>query len=187
MADLLDKLAELTPAQQKEAQARLAFLLGTSASATPDAEAGGGAPSGTERLALDCLREVMVGYGFPFPKSDALVRRHPRYAAFLTGAEFLADFVEEAVRPENRVERVAAWRYLFGLVARHRIRLRRDNDKARELSLESFALDLPRVGQVVERNLPGYVTAGLLGAVIGKRRTPRERIRVRRVTRAASA
>jgi hypothetical protein len=169
-ADVLAALATLPPAELKQAQARIDVLLNGSSGSSALQAGQGTKPANSTKIAED-LRLVYDELAAVVQKRTG--HKAPPIAVFMrgrwgnqfrSGAEAVLEYADQHLKPEGRRERIGAARLLLGVIARQLHR------QGRPVTPGYMAIQMGRIGAVVNDAFPGYLAAGLLPVVLHPRR-----------------
>jgi hypothetical protein len=152
MSDVLQTLAQLSPDELRNVQARVGFLLGADSPAALE-------PSDEDQV-HEAIAVVLRKCGVLNTPPLGVIRRQRHYKQFVEGAGELLRFTEEQVRPGSRMERVKALRILVRMIANW---LR---DAGRPLSHMTISRSLKRVADISDQRFPGYVASGLMPVIL---------------------
>jgi len=159
--NILESLGTLTPAQQREAHARLSFLLNPTGKANTDDVEPRKHDDEDEQMVLSELHGILAAAGDTrkIPLS-VLLKINTTGQAFKRGVKVLCIFVRQNFKPAKKVDKLKAIRILLRCIAKDL------NQRSVPICPKTVSQAMERIANVVDRQFPSYMESGLLPAVL---------------------
>lgn len=165
-AALLSTLATLTPADLREAQARINVLLGAGSASDVAVKH----PGPAEALLHDAMAATLAEHGCKRVPPLNVVLKFPHAGEFRKAAAAVAEFTDLYLSPRTRLDKAKAAGLLAVFAARS-ITAGAAYSR-RPLSHRTLCQALARCEEVVDNAFPGYKAAGLLPMLLKRQRGP---------------